>query len=205
MILHTKSGVPLYSRIIKKGLDDTVISAITQFKAEFDLASPYEEWDVTPISDLIRIVATENLICAFIVLREPSDTQKEKMKLFAQEVASIWKNVYQETPSEVLDSETKRQFDKLFDDILDARLLKKHRVANVSNLPDQLQFFEDGTERIEADGFLLQNLVQSLATSGIEDRKAYSIIMGALGNAAIEDEEHAVNNGFQNLPTSPQA
>lgn len=205
MILHTKSGVPLYSRIIKKGLDDTVISAITQFKAEFDLASPYEEWDVTPISDLIRIVATENLICAFIVLREPSDTQKEKMKLFAQEVASIWKNVYQETPSEVLDSETKRQFDKLFDDILDARLLKKHRVANVSNLPDQLQFVEDGTERIEADGFLLQNLVQSLATSGIEDRKAYSIIMGALGNAAIEDEEHAVNNGFQNLPTSPQA
>lgn len=205
MILHTKSGVPLYSRIIKKGLDDTVISAITQFKAEFDLASPYEEWDVTPISDLIRIVATENLICAFIVLREPSDTQKEKMKLFAQEVASIWKNVYQETPSEVLDSETKRQFDKLFDDILDARLLKKHRVANVSNLPDQLQFVEDGTERIEADGFLLQNLVQSLATSGIEDRKAYSIIMGALGNAAIEDEEHPVNNGFQNLPTSPQA
>jgi len=205
LILHTKSGVPLYSRIIKKGLDDTVISAITQFKAEFDLASPYEEWDVTPISDLIRIVATENLICAFIVLREPSDTQKEKMKLFAQEVASIWKNVYQETPSEVLDSETKRQFDKLFDDILDARLLKKHRVANVSNLPDQLQFVEDGTERIEADGFLLQNLVQSLATSGIEDRKAYSIIMGALGNAAIEDEEHAVNNGFQNLPTSPQA
>jgi hypothetical protein len=205
LILHTKSGVPLYSRIIKKGLDDTVISAITQFKAEFDLASPYEEWDVTPISDLIRIVATENLICAFIVLREPSDTQKEKMKLFAQEVASIWKNVYQETPSEVLDSETKRQFDKLFDDILDARLLKKHRVANVSNLPDQLQFVEDGTERIEADGFLLQNLVQSLATSGIEDRKAYSIIMGALGNAAIEDEEHPVNNGFQNLPTSPQA
>lgn len=209
LILHTKSGVPLYSRIIKKGLDDTVISAfisaITQFKAEFDLASPYEEWDVTPISDLIRIVATENLICAFIVLREPSDSQKEKMKLFAQEVASIWRDVYQETPSEVLDSETKRQFDELFDDILDARLLKKHRVANASNLPDQLQFVEEGTERIEADGFLLQNLVQSLATRGIEERKAYSIIMNALENGAIEEEEHPVNDGSQEFPSSPLA
>ncbi|MFO7835577.1 MAG: carboxypeptidase-like regulatory domain-containing protein, partial [Candidatus Thorarchaeota archaeon] len=193
LILNTESGIPLYSRIIREELDDTVISAfisaITQFKSEFDLASPYEEWEVTPISDLIRIVATKDLICAFIVVREPSETQKEKMKLFAQKVDSIWSEVYQTTPSEVLDSTTKREFDKLFDDVLDASLLKTHEVVDESQLPEELRDLEDKIEGIDEDSLDLTKLAQSLVARGLEEREAYTLIMDALKKRAIAETD----------------
>ncbi|MBS3793998.1 MAG: hypothetical protein KGY80_03830 [Candidatus Thorarchaeota archaeon] len=201
LVLNKDSGIPVYSRIIKEGLDDTVISAfisaITQFKSEFDLAQPYEEWSVTPISDLIRIIATENLICAFIVLREPSDAQKEKMKMFTREVISVWQDVYRETPSEVIDSTTKRQFDKLFDDILDASLLETHKVADQSQLPDELKCLEDGLEGIDADSFDLYKLAQSLVNCGIEERKAFSVVMEALQRDAIVEKDGAAPERYR--------
>ncbi len=161
----------------------------TQFKSEFDLASPYEEWEVTPISDLIRIVATNDLVCAFIVVREPSETQKDKMKLFTQKVDSIWSEVYQTIPSEVLDSTTKRKFDKLFDDVLDASLLKTHEAVDESQLPEELRALEDKIEGIDEDNLDLTKLAQSLAARGIEEREAYTLIMDALKKHAIAETD----------------
>ncbi|MBD3159449.1 MAG: hypothetical protein GF309_11715 [Candidatus Lokiarchaeota archaeon] len=201
LILNKDSGIPVYSRIIKEGLDDTVISAfisaITQFKSEFDLAQPYEEWSVTPISDLIRIIATKNLICAFIVLREPSDAQKEKMKMFTREVISVWQDVYRETPSEVIDSTTRTQFDELFDDILDASLLKTHKVGDSQQLPDELKCLEDGLEGIDTDSFELYKLAQSLVNCGIEERKAFSVVMEALQKGAIVEKDGAAPERYR--------
>jgi hypothetical protein len=68
IVLHRSSGVPIYSKVLKEGLDDSMISgfiaAITSFRSEFEVDQT--EWQIIPISDIIRTVSSQNLICAFI-------------------------------------------------------------------------------------------------------------------------------------------
>jgi hypothetical protein len=164
---------------------------ITQFKAEFDLETIGDEYDVTPISDLIRIVPTRNLICAFIVLRDPSERQKQMMKEFARQVGFIWDDVYQDTPSEILDGASKYQFDELFDDLLDGSLLKTHKIVDENELPRRMKCVQEGLDRIDEDQFELHDLAQEITACGLEEGKAYSVIMDALQNNVIiqKDDE----------------
>ncbi|MHA1494589.1 MAG: COG1470 family protein [Candidatus Thorarchaeota archaeon] len=54
IVLHKDSGLPVYSKILRDGLEETVISAfitaITSFRGEFDIESSSEEWGLIPIS-----------------------------------------------------------------------------------------------------------------------------------------------------------
>ncbi|UCH05149.1 MAG: hypothetical protein JSW05_03015, partial [Candidatus Thorarchaeota archaeon] len=77
IVLHKNTGIPIFSKMVKGGIDGMLISgfitAITNFRTEFNVDQ--EEGALTPISDIIRTVATENLICAFISLSSPSVAQ----------------------------------------------------------------------------------------------------------------------------------
>ncbi|MGY5855737.1 MAG: hypothetical protein RTS72_04000, partial [Candidatus Thorarchaeota archaeon] len=70
IVLHKDSGLPVYSKILREGLEETVISAfitaITSFRGEFDIESSSEEWGLIPISDIVRVISTNKLVCAFI-------------------------------------------------------------------------------------------------------------------------------------------
>ena len=49
------------------------ITAISQFRSEFEIEARHEEYSITPVSDIISTVETVNLICAFITVSKPSD------------------------------------------------------------------------------------------------------------------------------------
>ena len=115
IVLHKDSGLPVYSKILREGLEETVISAfitaITSFRGEFDIESSSEEWGLIPISDIVRVISTNKLVCAFITTGNPTATQRERMIRFAKTVAFIFDDTMEDVPIVILDHHTTLQFD----------------------------------------------------------------------------------------------
>ncbi|PNX51528.1 MAG: hypothetical protein BV458_11425, partial [Thermoplasmata archaeon M9B2D] len=139
IVLHKDSGLPVYSKILRDGLEETVISAfitaITSFRGEFDIESSSEEWGLIPISDIVRVISTNKLVCAFITTGNPSPEQRERMIQFAKAVGFIFDETMSDVPIVVLDQHTRMQFDTLFDDILDGALLRTYKLDDEKKMP----------------------------------------------------------------------
>ncbi|TFG08576.1 hypothetical protein EU538_06885, partial [Candidatus Thorarchaeota archaeon] len=113
IVLHKESGIPIYSRILRQGLDEAIISAfitaITNFRREFDIEDSSEEWSLVPISDIVRIVSTEKLFCAFITVGRPSEDYRERMIQFAKTVGFMFDATLGDAPIAILDTHTKHE------------------------------------------------------------------------------------------------
>ena len=185
IVLQKDSGLPVYSKILREGLEEAVISAfitaITSFRGEFDIESSTEEWGLIPISDIVRVISTNKLICAFITTRNPSPEQRERMIKFAKTVGFIFDESMEDVPVVVLDQHTTRQFDTIFDDLLDGSLLQTYRL-------DETKKFSTSTcadERIarkQGEEFKLEELAEEIASCGLEEGRVYQAIMRALEN-----------------------
>jgi hypothetical protein len=131
IVLHRSSGIPIYSKLLKGGFDDSMVSgfiaAITAFRSEFEVDQ--REWQIIPISDIIRTVSSQNLICAFITLGSPTGTQEEMMMQFARAIGFIFDSHFENVPTKTLDDETENRFETLFDEMLDGALLVRHRTV----------------------------------------------------------------------------
>jgi hypothetical protein len=77
IVLHKLSGLPVYSKVLKGGFEEGMLSAfitaIMHFRAEFETIGERDEYKIIPISEVIRVVPTESLICAFITMTSPYD------------------------------------------------------------------------------------------------------------------------------------
>jgi 5-hydroxyisourate hydrolase-like protein (transthyretin family) len=139
IVLHKDSGLPVYSKILRDGLEEVVISAfitaITSFRGEFDIESSSEEWGLIPISDIIRVISTNKLVCAFITTGNPSPEQRERMIRYAKTVAFIFDETMEDVPIVVLDHHTTQQFNTLFEDILDGQLLRTYKLDDAKKFP----------------------------------------------------------------------
>ncbi|MFW9799739.1 MAG: hypothetical protein ACFFD9_04845 [Candidatus Thorarchaeota archaeon] len=185
IVLHKHTGIPIFSKMVKGGLDETLVSgfvsAISTFRSEFNVGQ--EDWVVTPISDIIRTVATQNLICAFISLSAPSRSQELRMVEFAETVGFVFDNMFTEPPVRALDEWTIIQFEALFDDILDGRLLKGYKVAELKGFPRKTKCIEERITKIDGvDGFELEELANEMTSCGFEEARVYKIIMEAIEN-----------------------
>ncbi|MHA1882018.1 MAG: hypothetical protein ACTSUO_03120, partial [Candidatus Thorarchaeota archaeon] len=188
IVLHKHSGIPIYSKIIKGGLNEDLISgfisAITQFRSGFEMDQ--SNWVVVPISDIIRSVATENMLCAFITLATPSKSQELKMIDFAEAVGFVFDKEYTEPPMMTLDEGTLIQFSNLFDDHLDGQFLRKFMIAELSGLPSNPRCVGAKIAAIsKTESFDLAELATKMTECGIEEARAYKIIWDAIENDAI--------------------
>ena len=190
IVLHKYTGIPIYSKMLKEGLDELLlsgfVSAISTFRSEFNVSQ--ENWVVTPISDIIRTVATENLLCAFISLAPPSKGQELRMVEFAEAIGFVFDHMYTEVPLTVLDPETEAQFNAFFDDIMDGCLLRDYTVSEGKSFPRKTKCIEERIHRIDdEDGFDLEELAKEMTSCGLEEARVYTIIMDAIqmGNLAL--------------------
>ncbi|MGY5875499.1 MAG: hypothetical protein RTU30_07120, partial [Candidatus Thorarchaeota archaeon] len=189
IVLHKESGIPIYSNIVKGGIDEILISgfisAITQFRSEFDVDQ--ELFTIQPISDIIRAVHTENLICAFITLTSPGQSQEVKMIQFAETVGFVFDNLFTEPPIQVVEDGTLIQFDALFDDLMDGQLLRKHRILDTRGLPRSSSCIVKHVEDVERMGaFELQELALRMTSCGLEEAHVYKMIWDAIENRHID-------------------
>jgi len=185
IVLHKDSGLPVYSKILREGLEETVISAfitaITSFRGEFDIESSSEEWGLIPISDIVRVISTNRLVCAFITTGNPSAEQRERMIRFAKTVAFIFDDTIEDVPIVVLDHHTTMQFDALFDDILDGSLLRTYKLDEERKFPTST-CADERIARKHGEEFKLEELAEEIAACGLEEGRVYQAIMKALEN-----------------------
>lgn len=184
IVLHKQSGLPLYSKILRGGVDESIvaafITAIRSFRMEFDIENGKDEDKIVPISDIIRVVATKNLVCAFITLGSPSRQQRQKMIIFAQKVGMIFDHLYESTPMEVTDESTRSALDNLFDEILDGALNRNYTFAAGEKLPRSTDCIATGVSKLPGRVFRLETLATAIAGCGIEEGRAYQMIKDAI-------------------------
>ena len=188
IVLHRVSGIPIFSRMLREGFDDSLISAfitaISQFRSEFDVDQ--KEWVITPISDIIMAVRTQNLVCAFITMGPPTSTQQERMIQFAKSVGFVFDSNFEEAPVLTIDAATEDRFDELFDELLDMNLHQKHRIADTKGLPKRPKCLNRTIAELRtSEGFELDDMADRMAACGIEEARAYKIILDAIHNGQL--------------------
>jgi hypothetical protein len=183
VVLHKDSGVPIYSRMVKSGFDESLISAfitaISQFRDEFDVDQ--REGEILPISDIIRAIRTRNLICAFITSRAPTKTQEDRLSKYAQAIGIMFDGDFEEVPILVIDDGTKAKFDNIFDEVLDMCLHRTYVIVETKKFPRGPKCLSQVISELEAtDGFSLEGMARKIASCGVEEARAYKIIMDAI-------------------------
>jgi hypothetical protein len=191
IVLHKKTGLPVYSKMIKGGFEEAMISAfitaITHFRSEFEMDEKHWEFNVIPISDIISTVPTRSLIVAFITIRPPSKFQEVGMEAFGRATGAMFDEVLAEQKSAVVDMEQTKILDTLFYDLLDGYLIERFRTSKDVTFPKNMRCLETAAQGLEhGEGFKLEDLAKSMATCGIEESRAYKIVMDAIDDDLIE-------------------
>lgn len=184
IVLHKDSGLPVYSKILKGGFDESVISAfitaISHFRSEFDSESMEAKWKVLPISDIIRAVETENLICAFITVSKPSEIQEDRMKQFAIAVGDAIDDLYEDRPTKAEDQGVTNLIDALFDGTLDGHLLKYYKRGTSEEFPGRYKCLEEVLEATESHCAKPSYLARSMSKCGVNEPKASKLVIEAI-------------------------
>jgi hypothetical protein len=191
IVLHKKTGLPVYSKMIKGGFEEAMISAfitaITHFRSEFEMDEKHWEFNVIPISDIISTVPTRSLIVAFITIRPPSKFQEVGMEAFGRAAGAMFDEVLAEQKSAVVDMEQTKILDTLFYDLLDGYLIERFRTSKDAAFPKNMRCLQTAAQHLEnGEGFRLEDLAKEMATCGIEESHAYKIVMDAIDEDLIE-------------------
>ncbi|MFW9787960.1 MAG: hypothetical protein ACFFE2_05175 [Candidatus Thorarchaeota archaeon] len=187
MVLHKLSGVPIYSRIFKGGFEEGMLSAfitaIMHFRNEFDSNGAREDYKIIPISEVIRVVPTENLVCAFITVTSPSVDLEYKMKSYSRAIGMMFDEPLAEVSAQVIDAKMSNTFEMMFDDFMDGILIRKYQIGE-KKFPKRLRFIEKAIPLEEKDGaFNLNRLIRLLTSSGVGEDEVYIRML-----RAIEDD-----------------
>lgn len=189
IVLHKLSGIPIYSKIFKGGLEEGMLSAfitaIMHFRSEFETAGSTGEYKILPISDIVRAVPTENLVCAFITITSASKEQEARMMSYARAIGMMLDDALAQPPTQVIDVKTMKTLEWLFDDFVDGGLLRDYQIGE-KTLPKNLRCIGDVLKQDKPiQAFKLINLIRLLESCGIYEDDAYIIVMDAIDNEYI--------------------
>jgi hypothetical protein len=184
LVLHKLSGVPIYSKILKGGFEEAMLSAfitaIMHFRAEFEAGGERPDYAIVPISEVIRTVPTEHLICAFITVSPPSKELENRMKNYARAIGMMLDESLAEPAARAIDIKIRKTFEWMFDDFMDGHLVRRYKVGE-KKFPKQLRFIEKAIPIEDRDGsFNLQPLVRLLISSGHSEDDVYIRIFKAI-------------------------
>ncbi len=204
IVLHKMSGLPVYSKILKGGFEEAMVSAfitaITHFRSEFEMDEKHWEFNVIPISDIISAVPTRSLIVAFITVHSPSKFQEVGMEAFGRAVGAMFDEILADQKSSVEDLEQTKILDTLFYDLLDGFLIERFRTSKDASFPKSMQCLVNTAQQLEnGEGFKLEDLAKGMASCGIEESHAYKIVMDAIDDDLIEMANGDVPDKTENV------
>ncbi|TXT55899.1 MAG: exported protein of unknown function [Candidatus Thorarchaeota archaeon] len=183
VVLHKVSGLPIYSRAIKGGFEEGMIgafiTAITHFQSEFEENERDTLFQVIPISDILRIVPTQELMCAFITINPASKEQEKKMIEYARRVGDLLDDSVSVETSQVHDDETIDTLDQIFDNVMDGFLLADYRFRSEIEYSEKFNCILEGVNKLDSESFKLVELARSMASCGIRVADTYLLIMEA--------------------------
>jgi hypothetical protein len=184
LVLHKLSGVPIFSKVFKGGFEEGMLSAfitaIMHFREEFETGGKSDTFTLIPLSEVIRIVPTENLICAFITITPPSFEQERKMISYSRAIGMMFDETLSQPRGEVIDAKTSKTFEWLLDDLLDTILLRDYQ-SGLKKFPRRFRFIEKAIPIEETDGtFNLYRLVRLLTSTEDSEDIVYIRIFEAL-------------------------
>ncbi|MHA1577084.1 MAG: hypothetical protein ACTSU3_06960, partial [Candidatus Thorarchaeota archaeon] len=189
IVLHKLSGIPIYSKMMKSGFEEGMLSAfitaIMHFRAEFETPEDNDEYNILPISDIICAVSTPNLICAFITLSSASSEQEIKMIGFARAIGMMMDETLSDAPTKVIDTKTAKTLEWFFDDFVDGGLLRKYQIGE-KELPRRFKSFEKALPQVSTnDTFNLNKMIRGLENCGLSEDDAYILTMNAIDDEYI--------------------
>ncbi|MFW9849613.1 MAG: hypothetical protein ACFFF4_10740, partial [Candidatus Thorarchaeota archaeon] len=190
IILHKSSGLPIYSRTLKGGFDESMVSAfitaVSHFRSEFGMDEKHWDFQVIPISDIISAIPTRNLICAFITASNASNEQMVKMEAFGRAVGAMFDEALARTPTEIQDDKTEQLFTTLFTDLMDGEFLAPYRKRASVSFPRNMKCMNYVVRNMDHPDFTLDELARGMAMCGIEEGEAYLQVMDAIELKLIE-------------------
>ena len=191
IVLHKKTGLPIYSKILRGGFDEAMVSAfvtaITHFRSEFGMDEKHWEYNVIPISDIVSAVPTKNLIVAFITVRPPSSYQEISMEAFGRATGAMFDDMMADVRSNVIPPEQRAMFDNLFYDLMDGFLLEQFHLEKGAAVPKAMDCLVTTASQLEnGEGFKLEALAKGMATCGIEESHAYKMVLDAIERRLIK-------------------
>ncbi|MFX1481589.1 MAG: hypothetical protein ACFFCP_00220 [Promethearchaeota archaeon] len=195
IVMHKKSGIPIYSRIVKGGFEEGIvaafISAVTHFREEFEMFDE-ESMAVIPISDIIRAVQTRNLICAFITVRSASMDHNRKMEAYGMQVGTYLDDLYDGKPSSQLDEKVAEMLDYIFETTMDGSLLRYYKIATSGKFPRNLSLVEKLllSEETKHCSRPVQ-IAQGITRFGVTEARGCTLVLESIKEGLITQcEEH---------------
>ncbi len=189
IVLHKLSGLPVYSKILKGGFEEGMLSAfitaIMHFRSEFDTVDEDDVYNILPISDIIRAIPTPNLICAFITISSSSPEQEEKMISYTRAVGMTLDAGLAERPTKVVDAQTAKTLEWFFDDFVDGNLLRKYQTGD-KEPSGRFKRLKKALPDVISDGsFKLDEMIRALENHGLSEGDAYLLTMDAIEKEII--------------------
>jgi len=201
-VIHRDSGLPLYSRVFKGGLEEALvsgfISAVSLFKSEFQ--EEERLWTAIPISEIITAVQTETLICAVMTTGSPSSGQADSLESFGRRIGAFFDGK-DDLLTEIVRSplETRpyeRIIDQVFCEYLDGHLLSKYNGIDNEHLTRRYRPLERVmTETDISEGVTPNELVKKMVLAGTDELRAYSLVVEAIEQGSLtplEGDNHLV-------------
>ncbi|MFW9793119.1 MAG: hypothetical protein ACFFEE_02360, partial [Candidatus Thorarchaeota archaeon] len=186
LVIHRNVGLPIYSKIIKGGFQEALlssfISAISHFRTEFSMDEP--KWTAIPITEVITAVQTESFICAIITVDSPSITQKGQLESFGLEIGGFYDHD-DEATKQVLQTPKRMEsmsntFDPIFDKHFDGQLLKRY-VGVKKTLPERLSPVSRAMNNLDIDhGVSPDAIIKSTIFLGYNERRAHAMVLEAI-------------------------
>ena len=182
LVIHRSIGLPIYSRILKGGFQESLLSsfitALSQFRAEFSWDEP--RWTAIPITEVITAVQTEVLICAMISVEPATPRQKNQLELFGRDIGERYDLENGAVRQLVNSPDLDDTIDPIFDSHFDGALMNRY-VGVRDDLPEHLSFVKETMASMDlTDGATPEFIVKSMTLLGHSDRKSHSTVLNAL-------------------------
>jgi hypothetical protein len=200
-VIHRLTGLPVYSKVVKGGLEEALVSgfitAVSTFKSEFQ--SEEQLWIALPISEIITVVQTEVLICAILTTGAPSESQVVRLEAAGRAVGFLL-DQEEETVMRIAGSvevaeDFERTFDQIFCEYLDGHLLDTYTGIDAESLSRRHRPLIRSMSEVEVgDGVKPSKLVKTMILSGTNELTAYNLVVEAIEQGLLtplEEDSHS--------------
>jgi hypothetical protein len=186
-VIHRQTGLPIYSKVLKGGLEEALVSgfitAVSHFRSEFE--EKERLWEVVQISEIITAVQTEVLICAIFTTSAPSPKQIVNIEALGRAVGALFDHETETLTRITRASETadvfEKTFSQIFRDYFDGHLLDVYWGLNKDLLTREYRPLERAmTELDTGAGVKPTDLVKAMVLEGTDELKAFRLVVNAI-------------------------
>lgn len=188
LIIHRVTGLPAFSRVIKGGFEEAMlssfISAISHFRSEFSMDEPF--WKAIPITEMISVVQTEVFICAIITVENPTDRQRSKLEQISLQIGALFDHNESIINSIYSGIDPAQDFEEaispVFDALFDISLLERY-VGTKKNIPPHLMPVAETISKLDIEyGATPEVIIRELIVQGYPERQVYNIVLECIDN-----------------------